>query len=188
MRPILPITAIIAFACSATAGPMNVVHLGPPQETNMEVKAGSAVQKFTMPYVSASGLFLLPQKPAVLRTVGDKIKVLNIKAKETGQIAVLHPKGDSFVWTLYESKPSEKKTTLRVINLMEEDTMVIIARNVIEIKAESETPIPEVTRSPVRISFEGGKPISHQQEEPSAVLAFLYKSEGQWKIFYLNDT
>ncbi len=188
MNAIRCLAALIAIAGSVSAGPLNVVQLGPAEEKNLEVKSGGLAQKFTLTFASETGPFLLPQKPAVLRTVGDKIKVLHIKPKKTGQIAVLHPKDDFFAWSLFDSKPSGKKTTLRVINLVKEDTTLMIARKPVEIKAESDTDITEVTRSPVRISFEeGGVPVTHEQEEPSAVVAFLYKSEAEWKIFYIND-
>lgn len=173
---------------SSFAGSLNVIHFGPPEDINLEVKAGGASQKFTLARLNASGPFVLPNKSAVLRTIGDKIKSIDISSKKNGQIAVLQPKDDSFAWKLYSSKPTPGKVSLRVINVTAEKAELTIAGKKIEAPAQSDTTIDEVTKGPIRISFEGGKKqISHTQEEPSAVIAFIYKDTGEWHVLYVND-
>ncbi len=171
-----------------TAGSLNVVHLGPAQDINLEIKSGSSAQSFSLTHESATGTFILPEKPAVLRTIGDKIKALNIGQKKTGRIAVLCSPGDSYQWKIFDSKPTEGKVSLRIINLTDQDTNVTVAGKKIDIKAASDEVIPQVNKGPVRLTLANGeKPKAHEQEEPSAVLGLLYKDKEAWKIFFLND-
>ncbi|MEO8616615.1 MAG: hypothetical protein ABI600_15840 [Luteolibacter sp.] len=181
---LLTITSIT----SGFAGSLNVVHLGPPQEINLEVKSGDNAQKFTLAYQSASGPFILPNKKSSLHTIGDQLKSLNIGATKAGRIAVLYPKADTYVWKLYDSKPTLKKASLRVINLTAEAAILTIAGKKVEIGADADTAIEEVNKSPIRIIFEDRKKQEpHLQEEPSAVIAFIYKNKDGWRLFYIND-
>jgi hypothetical protein len=170
-------------------GNLNVVHLGPRKEIKLEVKAGGATQEFSLGFQNATGIFTLPKEAAALRILDNDIPSLKIAAQDTGQIAVFHPSGESFKWSIYDSKPTEGKTTLRLINLMEEEVVVLQGENKITLKGKSVIPVEKVTKAPIRLGFENGeKPTPHEQEEPSAVLGFVYKSDTAWKIFYINDT
>ncbi len=173
---------------SVFAGSLNVIHLGPPQEINLEVTSGDNAQKFTLAYQSASGPFILPNKKSSLHTIGDQLKGLDIGAKKTGRIAVLYPKADTYGWRLYDSKPTFKKASLRVINLTAEAAILTIAGKKVKIEPDAETAIEEVNKFPIRIMFEDRKKQDpHLQEEPSAVIAFIYKNKDEWRLFYVND-
>lgn len=170
------------------AGGLNILHLGPEKDLEFEVKVGREAQKFTLAHRNATGPFLLPDKAGAVRSVEDGTQV-KIKGKKTGQIAVIHPEKETFKWRLEDSEPSKGQTTLRVVNLSDQDATLVIGGVVTEIKGDSVLKIEAVKKSPIRISFANrGKLPFHELEEPCAVVAFIYQVEGAWKLFYLNDT
>jgi hypothetical protein len=189
MKIFKSLLAIFFVHSPCFAGNLNVVHLGPHKEIKLEIKAGGLTQEFSLSPQNATGIFALPNKVAVLRILDDATPSFKIAAQDTGQIAVLHPSGESFKWSIYDSAPTEGKTTLRLINLMEEEVVVSLGENKIPLKGKAVLPVEKVTKAPIRLSFQNGeKPAPHEQEEPSAVIGFVYKSGMAWKIFYINDT
>lgn len=178
----------LAGTASCLAGNLNVIHLGPPRDVEVEVKVGGNSQKFTLALGSATGPFMLPQKKGTLRTVGDETKAADIKAKAAGQIAVLQPEKDAFKWVFHESKPSPGKTGLRLINISDKPATVTIAGKPLEIKAGDDQAVTEVTSAPIRVTLpEHSKASTHELEEPSAVIGFIYLNNGEWNILYVND-
>jgi len=181
--------ALVFISPHCLGGNLNIVHLAPTNELKLEIKAGGLNQEFSLSPQGITGVFALPQKPAVLRTIGDETPSLKISAKVIGQIAVLHAAGESFKWSIYDSKPTGGKTTLRLINLTEEDVIVLQGVTKISLKSKTELPVEKVTKAPIRLSFENGEKVKpYEQEEPSAVIGFVYKSGAAWSIFYVNDT
>ncbi len=178
----------IASTLTSLAGGLNVVQLGPDREVNLEVKAGKISQKFTLVRAQASGSFILPNKKATLRTVGDDIKSLEVKPMEGKQIAVLYPAEETFRWKLFPSKSKDGKTNLTLVNLTDKPTTVTIDGKKIEIKENTDQLIEGVERSPIRLALEDGKKQkAHEQEEASGVVGFIYKEKEEWKIFYIDD-
>jgi len=178
----------IASTLTSLAGGLNVIQLGPDRAVDLEVKAGSISQKFSLSKAQASGGFILPNKKAKLRTVGDDIKSLEIKAMEGRQLAVLYFVEDTFRWKVFPSKATEGKTSLTLINLTDKPTTVTFDGKKIEIKEMTDQAIEGVNRAPIRVTLEDGKKQkAHEQDEPSAVVGFIYKEKEEWKIFYIND-
>jgi len=189
MKPIPFLLAHAAIACHCHGGNLNIVDLGPEKKITLEVDAGKLTQQFSLSYQEASGFFIIPDKKAALiKIIDSEIPTLKVPSKTTGQIAVLHPAAETFKWSLYASTPTEGKTSLRLINLTDEEVNISQGDTQLTLKAASELPVPQVTSAPIRLSFEAGKKVRpHEQEEPSAVIGFVYKTDAEWKIFYVDD-
>jgi hypothetical protein len=189
MNPLKFLLGLLCITCPCVAGNLNVVHLGPPNELKFQIKSGTADQEFTLSPQSCTGIFALPPNKSILKTIGGDTPALKVEANQKGRIAVLHPDGEAFKWTLHESKPSEGRTTLRLINLTSEAVTVVQGSTKIPLKAKGDTVVEKVTKTPIRLGFEnGGKVPPYEQDEPSAVIGFVYRSGGVLSIFYLNDT
>ena len=190
MKLISTLFAFVVIYSQSHAGNLNIVNLGSKEEIKLEIKAANANQQFALSPQSATGIFALPQKAAVLRVIDDKTKTLKLAAKATGRVVVLHlANEDSFKWSVYDSKPTDGKTSLRLVNLTDEEVVLVNGETKIILKGAAILSVEKVTSAPIRLSFENGeKTKAHEQEEPSAVIGFVYKQGERWKIFYVNDT
>lgn len=183
------ILTFIAGAACSVAGTLNVVQLGPPAEVKLEIKAGAAIQEFTLAHKATTGSFILPDKTAVLRTVGDKIPVQRIKPEESGRIAILHPAGELFAWRLVPSKPTPGKTSLRIINLMDRETSLKVGEKLVKAPPASDARVEGIEKAPFQVELEDDTKVdAPEQEEPGALIGFLFMTGDKWHILLVSDT
>lgn len=179
----------LVFACAvhAQANSLNVVHLGPDKEVEFEAKAGKLHQKFTLPRLGSTGGFLIDaDQSATVEALGDAPVSVKLPALDQPRIAVLHPEDKSFAWRICQSRPTEGKFTLRLINLTKEATTVTIRNEVLSIPAAGELQAPSPQRT--LETADQQKATAPKSDEPGAVIAFLYKQNGKWQVHFLADT
>jgi hypothetical protein len=175
----------LALAASAIAGDLNIVQLGSPDAVGLEIACGGVKQNVDLPHGGSTGLFALPEKPAVLiPTSDDKIPSLKIAATAETQIAVLSSDEKGYRWTLIPGKPTEEKWTLRAVNLAAEPAKLAGKDGSLEIKPEATQDLPENSMS---VRFEGGEKFSYDGSEPCAVVALIYRKDGEWQVLFVPD-
>lgn len=179
------IPLFLALATSAFAGDINIVQLGPPDTVALEIACAGTKQNVELPHGGSTGLFALPEKPAVISPTGDdKIPSLNIPATAKTNIAVLSPDEKGYRWTLIPGKPTEEKWSLRAINLAAEPASITTKEGSMEIKPDATQDLPSDRMS---IRFEGGEKFSYDGSEPCAVIAIIYRKDDAWQVLFVPD-
>lgn len=175
----------LALAAPALAGDLNIVQLGPPEAVALEIACDGTKQNVDLPHGVSTGLFALPEKPAVISQMNDdNIPPLNIPATAKTNIAVLSPGEKGYRWTLIPGKPTEEKWTLRAINLAAEPASITTKEGSMEIKPDATQDLPSDRMS---IRFEGGEKFSYDGSEPCAVIAIIYRKDDAWQVLFVPD-
>ena len=179
------IPLFLALAASAIAGDLNIVQLGSPDAVGLEIACDGSKQNVDLTHGSSTGLFTLPEKPAVISpTSDDKIPSLNIPAIAETNIAVLSPAEKGYRWTLIRGKRTEKKWTLRAINLASEPANLATKEGPMEIQPDATQDLPA---NGISVRFEGGGKFSYDGSEPCAVVALIYHKDGEWQVLFVPD-
>lgn len=175
----------LALAAPAIAGDINIVQLGPPDAVTLEIACAGTKQNVDLPHGGSTGLFALPEKPAVICPTGDdKIPSLNIPATAKTNIAVLSPGEKGYRWTLIPGNRTEEKWTLRAINLAAEPASLTSKNGLLEIKPDATQDLPA---NGISVRFEGGEKFSYDGSEPCAVVALIYRKDGEWQVLFVPD-
>lgn len=178
----------LASATGLLAGSINVVHLGPPDVLKFKVSAGDASQDFTLAHGANTGAFILPdEKPSRLEGFGEKIPSLEIPASEKPRIAVLAPSEEGFKWHLLEAKPEPEKWAFRMVNLSEFPANVVFRKDLVEIPAGGETAVDVTGKSQISVRIPNTVNLTYEGKEPCAVVALIYRSDGEWKATLIPD-
>ncbi len=179
------IPLFLALAASAFAGDLNIVQLGPPDAVGLEIACDGTKQNVDLPHGGSTGLFVLPEKPALISPKSDaKIPSLNIPATAKTNIAVLSPAANGYRWTLIPGKRSEEKWTLRAINLAAEPARLTTKNGPLEIKPDATQELPA---NGISVRFEGSEKFSYDGSEPCAVVALIYSKDGKWQVLFVPD-
>jgi hypothetical protein len=184
MKHILPFAAL---AATAIAGEINVVQLGPPDVIRMEITCAGTSQPVDLRHGGTTGGFVLPEKEAVITIPNHEIPSLTIPATASPNIAVLSPGPDGYRWTLIPGKPTAEKWAMRVVNLATEPAKLVQEGDPLEIKTEATTEIAIEDKAGMTVAIEGGGKFTYDGREPCAVVAFIYKKEGEWKVLFVPD-
>jgi hypothetical protein len=188
MRTNLFISATcMIFAASALAGSLNVVHVGPKDVLKFKVSAGDAAQDFTLAHGANTGAFILPDKPSRIEGFNEAVPALEIPASEEARIAVLTPAEDGFKWHLFPAKPTEGKWALRIINLSEFPANVLSGKELMEIPVAGESAVDVTAKSQIRVSIPNTVNLTYGGNEPCAVVAFVYRTDNEWKAILIPD-
>lgn len=189
MKPIIITSALLAaFASTAAAGVLNVVHLGPPDVIRFEIRSGGTSQAFELGFGGATGRFILPdEKGAVLSAPNRKAADLTIPATSEPNIAVLIRHGDKDAWKLIPGKPTEDEWSLRAVNLATEAVVIEREGKTLEIAAGSTVEIPAAGKGDVAVSFKGGETAAYDGKDPSAIIALLYRKDDVWRVLFVPD-
>lgn len=175
----------LALAASAIAGDLHIVQLGPPDAVALEIACAGTKQNVDLPHGGSTGLFALPEKPAVISPKSDaKIPSLNIPATAKTNIAVLSPGEKGYRWTLIPGNRTEEKWTLRAINLAAEPASLTTKNGLLEIKPDATQDLPA---NGISVRFEGGGKFSYDDSEPCAVVALIYRKDGEWQVLFVPD-
>ena len=175
----------LALAASAIAGDINIVQLGPPDAVALEIACAATKQNVDLPHGGSTGLFALPEKPAVISQMNDdNIPPLNIPATAKTNIAVLSPGEKGYRWTLIPGKATEEKWTLRAINLATEPATLTTKDGPMEIKPDATQELPA---NRISVRFEGGEKFSYDGSEPCAVIALIYRKDDEWQVLFVPD-
>lgn len=175
----------LALTASAIAGDLNIVQLGLPDPVGLEISCEGTKQKVKLPHGGTTGNFVLPEKPTLISSTGDdKIPSLKIPATAEINIAVLSPCTKGFRWTLIPGKPIEGSWTLRAFNLSTEPAKLTGMDGSLEIQPDATADLPTDGMS---VCFEGGKIFSYDGSEPCAIIALIYRKDGEWQVLFVPD-
>ena len=178
---------IAALTTTAIAGDINVVQLGPPDVTRLEIACGGATQTVDLRYGGTTGRFALPEKEAQISLPNLEIPSLTVAASTAPNIAVLSPAEKGYRWTLIPGKPTDEKWAMRVINLSLENVKLTQAGDPLEIEPDATSDLAVKGKGGMSISIEGGEKFSYDGSEPCAVLAIIYGKEGERKVLFVPD-
>ncbi len=175
----------LTLAVSALAGDLNIVQLGLPDPVGLQISCAGTKQNVELPHGGTTGNFVLPEKPALISSTGDdKIPSLKIPATAEINIAVLSPRTKGFRWTLIPGKPIEGSWTLRAFNLSTEPAKLTGMDGSLEIQPDATADLPTDGMS---VCFEGGKFFSYDGSEPCAIIALIYRKDGEWQVLFVPD-
>ena len=175
----------LTLAVSALAGDLNIVQLGLPDPVGLQISCAGTKQNVELPHGGTTGNFVLPEKPALISSTGDdKIPSLKIPATAEINIAVLSPRTKGFRWTLIPGKPIEGSWTLRAFNLSTEPAKLTGMDGSLEIQPDATADLPTDGMS---VCFEGGKIFSYDGSEPCAIIALIYRKDGEWQVLFVPD-
>ena len=175
----------LTLAVSALAGDLNIVQLGLPDPVGLQISCAGTKQNVELPHGGTTGNFVLPEKPALISSTGDdKIPSLKIPATAEINIAVLSPRTKGFRWTLIPGKPIEGRWTLRAFNLSTEPAKLTGMDGSLEIQPDATADLPTDGMS---VCFEGGKFFSYDGSEPCAIIALIYRKDGEWQVLFVPD-
>lgn len=169
------------------AGSINVVHLGPTDVMKFEIRAGDATQDFTLPHGSDSGPFVLPDKPAAIKSFGEDIPSLEIPVSKNPRIALLIPGEEGFEWRLQEAKPSQEKWAFRIVNLAAEPAEAKSSDALLHVPGKGEISLDVSKKSQLNLQIADSVDLAYEGTEPRAVVAFIYREDGRWKAILLPD-
>jgi len=185
----LLITAFTGITSSLglLAGSINVVHVGPADVLKFEVSAGEASLDFTLAHGANTGSFVLPDKPATIKGFTEDVPTLDLPASENPRVAVLAPSEKGFKWHVIEGKPTDEKWAFRIINLSTEPASVMSGKEPLEIPAGGETAVAVTGKSQIHIKITDAVDLSYKGNEPSGVIAFVYRKGEDWEAVFIPD-
>ena len=181
--------SVFSFAAAAhlSAGPINIVHVGPRDVLKFEIDAAGDKLDFTLAHGANSGSFILPDKPSTLKGFIEEIPALEIPASAEPRIAVLAASGDAFNWRVFPAKPTPDKWSFRIINLSSEPATIGAGDEAVEIAAGAESERKVTGRSRIRVDIPDVLEAKYEGSEPCAVVAFLYRDGDEWKAVFMPD-
>lgn len=175
------------FPSVLSAGGINVMQAGPHGVVKIEVTAGEAKMDFTLAHGSDSGPFVLPDEKATIKAYLDGVEDLEVPPSKEPRFAILLPSKEGFTWHLLEAKPSEDKWAFRIVNLASDTANVICSKELVEIPVGKEKTLEVARKAQINLKIPTTVNLTYEGDEPSGVVAFVYRSEDEWKAFLLPD-
>lgn len=183
------IFALSSYICAAiaSAGVVNIVHVGSKDVVKFQVTAGDASMDFTLAHGASTGSFDLPSEDATIKAFHDEIPELKVPASEAPRIAILFPTDEGFEWKLLEAKPTEDKWAFRIMNFSGDTANVISNRKLVEIPARQEKSLDVSGSGQINLKIPNTVDLSYPGSDPTGVVAFIYREDEEWRGILIPD-
>jgi hypothetical protein len=181
------IFSFLTLAWPLWAGNFNVVHLAQQQDLTIVVECDKRSQEFTLAPASDSGTFALPEKEAQFRLKDQKAEVCKLKADKAGRIVVIYQKGAEILWHTVTSKAEKDRTSLRLINLTEEEVSLKLKDQTIALAAGKDHDAGVVESLSISVTLGDQKKQTAKAEEPTAFIGVVYPTPDGPKLHFVAD-
>lgn len=172
---------------SATAGSINILHLGPAADAKITILCQGKKQPITLKQGEDSGTFTLPAAVATIQYDGKKESSLDVDTRKSGKIVVLLTEQEKSRWHSYDSKPNDTENSVRLINLTGQAIKATIATQEISLDDKAEHESIKITSASIAVKLDGEKKRSIKPEERGAYLAIAYKEGDKTMIRFIAD-
>ncbi len=176
-----------SLAWPAAAGNFNVVNLSAKQDLTIEISCDRRTQVITLAAGNDSGTFTLPEKDAEFRVKGHQLDSCPIKADPAGRIVMIYQKGDDLRWHTVTSKAQKNQTSLRLVNLTNEEVCLKIKDQIIKLGAEQDHDAGVFDSLSLSLTLGDQKKQTVKVEEPTAFVGVVYPTAEGPRLQFVAD-
>ncbi|MFM2221174.1 MAG: hypothetical protein RLZZ553_922 [Verrucomicrobiota bacterium] len=165
---------MLSLVLPAVAGNFNVVNLSGKGDLTIEISCDNRTQAITLASGHDSGTFTLPEQEAQFRIKDHKTDTCSVKAGRVGRILLIYGKGDDLRWHTITSKAARNQTSLRLINLTNEEVGLKIKNQSISLAAGKDQDAGVFDSLRMDVTLGDQKKQTIKVEEPTAFVGVVY--------------